>query len=82
MRAHHPVSSLIDSLVYDDEACTLLVTFRGGRRYRYRHVPSSLYDALVAAPSTGSYFNAEVRDQFEGAAADGRRRYPLDERAG
>ncbi|MBY9062162.1 KTSC domain-containing protein [Sphingomonas yunnanensis] len=81
MRTHRPASSLIDRLVYDDAAHTLLVTFRAGRRYLYRDVPPSIYDALVAAPSAGRYFNAEVRDRFDGAAADGRRRYPLDERA-
>ncbi|WP_277981638.1 KTSC domain-containing protein [Sphingomonas phyllosphaerae] len=81
MRMHRPASSLIDRLVYDDEAYTLLVTFRKGGRYLYRDVPRATYDALVAAPSTGSYFNAELRDRFAGAPADGRRRYPLDERA-
>jgi len=81
MHAHRPVSSLIDRLIYDEAAQTLLVTFRAGRRYLYRDVPRATYDALVAAPSTGSYFNAAVRDRFDGAPADGRRRYPLDERA-
>ncbi|MBW6525987.1 KTSC domain-containing protein [Sphingomonas sp. RHCKR7] len=81
MRAHRPASSLIEHLAYDDEARTLHVTFRAGRRYRYSEVPRATYDALVAAPSAGRYFNAEVRDRFDGAPADGRRRYPLDGRA-
>ncbi len=81
MHAHRPVSSLIERLVYDEAAQTLLVTFCAGRRYLYRDVPRATYDALVAAPSVGSYFNAAVRDRFECAPADGRRRYPLDERA-
>ncbi|MBB3692307.1 KTSC domain-containing protein [Sphingomonas sp. BK580] len=81
MRAHRPASSLIERLVYDDDTRTLFVTFRAGRRYAYRDVPRTTYDALVGAPSAGAYFNAEVRDRFEGAPADGRRRYPLDERA-
>ncbi len=36
MHAHRPVSSLIEHLVYDEAARTLLVTFRAGRRYLYR----------------------------------------------
>lgn len=81
MHAHHPTSSLIEHFVYDDAARTLLVTFRTGRRYLYQNVPRETYEALVAARSTGRYFNAEIRDRFDGAPADGRRRYPLDERA-
>jgi hypothetical protein len=79
MHAHRPMSSLIDQAAYDDEARTLLITFRTGRRYLYRNVRRATYDALVAAPSPGAYFNAEIRDRHHGVPADGRRRYPTDE---
>ncbi|MGK6323550.1 KTSC domain-containing protein [Sphingomonas sp. DT-51] len=81
MRAHRPASSLIDRIVYDDAARTLLVTFRSGRRYLYRDVPRAAYDALVTARSTGAYFNDAIRGRYACAPADGRRRYPLDEHA-
>ena len=78
MRARRLNSSLIDRIVFDEEAHTLLVTFRNARRYVYYDVPRAIYDALGKAQSAGRYFNEHVRGRFACAPADGRRRYPVE----
>lgn len=82
MRARRLHSSLIDRIVFDDEAKTLLVSFRNARRYLYHGVPDAIYDALAAAGSAGRFFNDHVRGQYACTPADGRRRYPLEQDAG
>ena len=58
------VSSAIDRVDYDLEERCLYVTFRSGRVYRYDGVPFELYERLLAADSTGSFFNRRIRDRF------------------
>ena len=77
MRAIRPRSSLIDRVVYDEDAGTLAVTFRGARRYIYSGVPRAVYDAFKKAGSAGSFFNDAVKGRFPCRPADARRRYPL-----
>ncbi len=78
MRARRLRSSLIDRIVFDEEAHTLLVSFRNARRYLYHGVPRAIYDALAGAASAGRFFNEHVRGQYACTPADGRRRYPLE----
>ncbi len=59
-----PRSSVLESADYDPEACTPDITFRTGRRYTYVHVPEHVFDALIAAPSAGEYFNTHIRDHY------------------
>lgn len=75
MRAIRPRSSLIDRVVYDEEAHTLAVTFRNARRYIYSDVPRAIYDGLKQAASTGHFFNEAVKGRFP--CRSDRRRYPL-----
>lgn len=77
MRARRLQSSLIDRIVFDDEAGTLTITFRNARRYIYYGVPRAIYDALAGARSAGGFFNECIKGRFDCAPADGRRRYPL-----
>ncbi len=77
MRARRLKSSLIDRVVFDDEAETLRVSFRGsGRSYTYFGVPRAIYDALTTARSAGRFFNEAIRGHF--AVQSDRRRYPLE----
>lgn len=57
-------SSVIAALTYDADTNTLDVEFTTGRKYRYWMVPLAVYEAFIAAPSLGQYFNSEVRDHF------------------
>ena len=65
MRALRLKSSLIDRVVFDDEAETLRVSFRGsGRSYTYFGVPRAIYDALARAPSAGTFFNERIKGRY------------------
>lgn len=46
-------SSNVSAIGYADGV--LLVQFRGGETYRYENVPEEAYEALIVAPSKGSY---------------------------
>ena len=64
MRARRLQSSMIDRILFDDEAETLTVTFRNARRYLYRGVPRAIYDAFVKATSAGTFFNERVKGHY------------------
>lgn len=57
-------SSLLSRVAYDEETRDLLVTFKKGATYRYRNVSQDDVDALASAASPGSYFIANIRDQY------------------
>jgi hypothetical protein len=57
-------SSVLQRYFYDAAKSALIVTFVSGRTYVYDDVPHEVYDALVAAPSKGAYFNAHIRDEY------------------
>ncbi|HWA92033.1 MAG TPA: KTSC domain-containing protein [Rhizomicrobium sp.] len=58
-------SDALSYVRYDAKARTLFATFRGRRRsYVYDGVPPKTYEALMAAPSKGAWFNAHIRDRY------------------
>ena len=75
MRAKRLRSSLIDRIVFDDEAETLSVCFRNSRRYVYQGVPRAVYDAFGKAASAGRFFNECVKGRFPGRPDPGVKRY-------
>lgn len=58
------VSDMMSSVGYDSSTAVLEVEFRNGYVYEYFDVPRDHYDALLAAPSKGRYFNASLRGKF------------------
>jgi hypothetical protein len=48
---------------------TLEIEFVDGSIYTYEDVPTSVYKELMDAPSLGAYFNAEIRDSYDGQQA-------------
>lgn len=57
-------SSVISFLHYDEAAAELHVLFSTGKAYVYYGVPHRVYDALLEAPSIGSFFNSEIRNAY------------------
>jgi hypothetical protein len=57
-------SSVLTAVRYDEDRSALEVTFRTGRTYDYLDVPIFHYDALLAAPSAGHYFNHYIKPNF------------------
>lgn len=58
------VDSSVIRHVEHDGRNRLTVTFVSGRRYAYTGVSRDLYEALIASPSKGAFFNDRIRDAF------------------
>jgi hypothetical protein len=61
-------SSAIRSIGYCPAERTLEVEFHRGAVYRYWGVSQRTYDAFMAAPSKGQFFNAAIRNEPYGYA--------------
>lgn len=57
-------SSNLAAVGYDAGSETLEIEFNNGRIYQYYNVPEFMYDNLMAAPSVGVYFNAEIKNAY------------------
>jgi hypothetical protein len=57
--------STVKRASYDSDAQCLIVEFGTGRSYRYKAVPSTVYDWLVRAKSKGAYINGLIKDRYE-----------------
>jgi len=76
MRAHRfPQSSIIDRIIYDDEARTLCISFRDTGKYIYEGVPAALFEAFCRAASAGSFFNERIKDRYRFRRDPERRRF-------
>lgn len=76
MRAHRfPQSSIIDRIIYDDEARTLCISFRDTGKYVYEGVPAALFEAFCRAASAGIFFNERIKDRYRFRRDPERRRF-------
>ena len=75
MRAARLNSSMIDRVLFDEEAAELVVCFRAGRKHIYSGVPRAIFDALRSAASAGAYFNRCIKGRFACRADPERRRF-------
>ncbi len=66
-------STTLAALAYDDAHEILQLEFRSHAIYRYFGVPAPVYEALLAAPSKGRYFNQAIRGNFPCARASNTR---------
>lgn len=57
-------STSLEMIAFDADRQTLQIRFRDQTAYRYLDVPVEVYQALLSAPSKGSYFNRAVRGRF------------------
>ena len=57
------MSTAVHSIDYDENSETLTVHFTDGSVYAYWNVPQEEYANLLYAASTGSYFNAHIRNE-------------------
>lgn len=68
-------SSVIERIVYDEEAGALFICFRETGRYLYSGVPRAIYEGLKKAPSPGRYFNECIKRRFPCRPDPERRRF-------
>ncbi|OHB66192.1 MAG: KTSC domain-containing protein [Planctomycetes bacterium RBG_13_60_9] len=64
MQRQHVASTNIRSVGYDIDSGTLEVEFTSGGIYDYFDVPEREYEALMRAPSKGSYLNQNIKDRY------------------
>jgi len=57
-------STALLALAYDDGREILQLEFRSAAIYHYYGVPAAVHEALLGAPSKGSYFNRVIRGRF------------------
>ena len=57
-------SSCLTWVEYDPFTGTMELTFRSGRHYTLRHVPSHHYHGLLNSDSPGWYFNAYLKGRY------------------
>ena len=57
-------SRAIVSAGYDADTLQLEIEFRGGRTYRYRDVPSGVFDFLLRTPHKGGYVNRMIHGRY------------------
>lgn len=59
-------SSNLKEFQYNEATKTLSITFlKGNATYEFYNVPKQVYDKLVAAPSRGEYFHANIRFKYK-----------------
>jgi hypothetical protein len=75
LRATRLSSSVIERILYDEEAHDLSIWFRETGRYIYSDVPRAIYEGLCRAPSAGRYFNACIKRRFPCRPDPERRRF-------
>ncbi|MDZ4801730.1 MAG: KTSC domain-containing protein [Bryobacteraceae bacterium] len=57
-------STTLLALAYDNAHGVLRLEFRSRAIYHYYGVPAAVHEALLGAPSKGSYFNRVIRGRF------------------
>lgn len=55
-------SSAMSRIEWDNG--TLSIWFSGSGRYDYYGVPESVYNAFLAAPSKGGFYNDHIKDRY------------------
>lgn len=57
-------TSNIDWVEYDDDSGSLTMQFDTGKCVKYENVPSGYAEAMVQAPSAGSFFNRHIKGVY------------------
>jgi len=63
-------SSVIKALAWDSEDNTLVVVFKTNSIWAYFAIPQEIYFELISSSSLGSYFNKNIRNNFDSLRLD------------
>ena len=58
-------SEMLVAAGYDQKAHSLLAVFRTGETYRYKNVPSFVYERLMSADSKGKFMHKYILGRFD-----------------
>jgi hypothetical protein len=65
LRGQESEISGIGDATYHSGRHELQIAFASGRSFVYYDVPQRIYDAYVASPSPGAFFNIAIRGRFQ-----------------
>ena len=58
-------SSNIAAIGYDHELSELFVQYKNGMTYKYKEVPTNIYESFLKAKSKGKFMNEEVKPFYD-----------------
>jgi len=58
-------SEMLVAAGYDQKSHSLVAVFRTGETYRYKNVPSFLYERLMSADSIGKFMHKYILNRFD-----------------
>jgi len=58
-------SEMLVAAGYDQKSHSLLAVFRTGETYRYKNVPSFVYERLMSADSIGKFMHKYIIGRFD-----------------
>ena len=58
-------SEMLVAAGYDQKSHSLLAVFRTGETYRYKNVPSFIYELLMSADSKGRFMHKYVLNRYD-----------------
>jgi hypothetical protein len=57
-------STVIKNIIYNPSSSTLRIVFISGMIYDYKGVPESIYQAMKASGSKGTYLNKHIKNHY------------------
>ena len=57
-------SSMVQSVSYDSDTQTMIITFNNGKSYAYADVPEDVAGDLSNAASVGEFMNSEIKGRY------------------
>ena len=58
-------SEMLVAAGYEQKSHSLFVVFRTGEKYRYKNVPSFVYELLMSAESKGRFMHKYILNRFD-----------------
>ena len=58
-------SEMLVAAGYDEKSHSLMAVFRTGETYRYKNVPSFVYERLMTADSKGKFMHKYILNRFD-----------------
>ena len=65
MRLKPVESEMLVAVGYDQQSHSMLAVFRTGETYRYKNVPSFVYELLVNAESIGKFMHKYILNRYD-----------------
>ena len=65
MRLKPVDSEMLVAAGYDQKSHSLMAVFRTGETYRYKNVPSFMYELLMSADSKGKFMHKYILNRYD-----------------